>query len=450
MENLPKESETIAARRAIRLAEKLSQARESLRERRSWWSNVLTEVIALILVFTLNLYLVMPFFGSSVSDTFFSGPVFPVLAKFIEVFNIPLSYAIQIVNIIFFLLFPISLYFMVKFITHRKIVAIVAVLLSSLPFYPFGYVRLTSAFIGSDAAHIAGLSIIPIALLTLIKFIREGGIKYLIIASISSALVALTSPFAFMTYGMLAFILAFSETLLGKGRLKIFRTGIVFLFAGGLNSFWYNPSFFFWMLMGPLGHDIRLTVSKLFPISFYTLPVLATFGYLLFDRKPNLQPIFIAGFYTISFALIALAGGGIFPSHPSRYIAELGLSLSMLAAILAVKLFEYLKSLNFLVMKKFSKALVFNSITVLLLLFLMSAIFLGRKNLVSASNVLGAWEGIDKGEIWEAKDRFRGASSLLGHAITGATIISLAFVGVISKKAEPQEKDLKNDNLQEN
>jgi len=436
-EKVPEESETIAARRAKRFSDKLKKARSQVGIGRAWWSSSGLEVLIVLLIFVLNLYLVFPFFGKSSPDAFFSGPVIPLLAKIVEFLRVPIPYSIQVVNIFFFIVFPLSLYLFVKYVTERKLVALLAVLIASLPFYPFGEVRVAAALFGVDSAHIASLSVIPIALYGLISFIRKGGTVNLIVASVASSLVALISPFGFMTYLIFAGFAGFSEMLLGRGRVKIFRLLAILLFSAGLISFWYNPGFFVWMISGPLGSDIRSTIARLIPISLFTIPILGAFGYLLFDRKPNLQPIFLASFFTIAFAIIAVAGGGIFPSHPSRYVPELGISLSMLIAIATVKLIELVKlsdskRLSFLT--KVNKQLFANGFLAVVVLILVGSIIGGRSRLAeNHDNILGLWTGVERGKIWKARDSFRGFSTYLGYAITGGSVIGLGLISKMKK-----------------
>lgn len=440
-DEVPKESETIAARRAKRLSDKLKKAREQVGIGRARWSSGVLEVLIVLLIFVLNFYLVSPFFGKSAPDAFFSGPVIPLLAKIVELFRIPISYSIQVVNIFFFITFPLSLYLFVKFVTERKLIALLAVLIASLPFYPFGEVRVTAALIGVDSAHIASLSVIPIALYGVISFIRKGRTANLIVASVFSSLVALISPFGFMAYLIFAGFVGFSEMLLGRGRVKIFRLLAILFFSAGLISFWYNPGFFIWMISGPLGLDIRSTISRLIPISLFTIPILGAFGYLLFDRKPNLQPVFLATFLTIAFAIMAVAGGGIFPSHPSRYVPELGIALSMLIAIGIVKFIDFIKlsgtkRLTFLT--KINKQVFANGILVLVVLALVGSIIGGRSRLTKNQNsVLGLWTEVERGDIWKAKDRFRGFSTYLGYAITGGSAVGLGLISKMKKTVTP-------------
>ena len=55
MENaIPKETETIAARRAARISEKIKKARGSVIIGKGWWSNKVLEVATLVLIFLLK------------------------------------------------------------------------------------------------------------------------------------------------------------------------------------------------------------------------------------------------------------------------------------------------------------------------------------------------------------------------------------------------------------
>lgn len=432
--SIPKETETIAARRAVRLAEKLKKARENISVAKAWWSNAISEMGILLLIFLLNFYLIYPFFGTTAPDNTFSGPVMPLLIKLVELFGVEVAYAIQIVNIFFFLALPFSFYLFIRSVTERKLAAVLAALFITLPFYPFAQIRVSASLQGNDAAHIASLVVVPIALLGLFSFVRKGGAINLIIASLASATVALISPFGFMTYLIFAFISTFSEVLLGRGRLKMFRFGVVLLFTGGLNSFWYNPAFFSWMIAGPMGGDIRATVLKLIPISFFVLPVLGVFGYLLFDRKPVLQPVFLASFYTMAFLAIAIAGGGVFPSHPSRYAFELGMSLAFLLSIVIVRVADFFRLADIPRLAKLKKQVVANTIIVVIVLLLVVGVIIGKNRLSEEDvRVLGIWDGVEKGEIWQAKDRFGGVSLYSGYAITGLSILGLGTLGIRNK-----------------
>jgi len=436
VENLiPQESETIAAKRAIRLSEKLRRAGEGLKGRNAWWSDGPLELLGLAFIFSLNFYLVVTFFGTSAPDIPYSGPVIPLFAKMVEFAGVPFSYAVQIVNAVFYLFFPLTYYMFVKKVTGRKLISLLVVLFASLPLYPFALVRAAGAFIGGDGPHMASLTLVPLAIYGLLGFIREGGMRNLIIASVSSGIIALISPFGFLTFALFAGITAFSEMLLGTGRLKVIRLLLVLIFAGALNSFWYNPAFFYWMITGPMGEDIRVTVSRLIPTSFFIIPILAAFGFLLFDRRPSLQPVFLASFFTIAFFLIVIAGGGLFPSHPSRYSAEFGIALSFLLGVGIVKFAEFLKFSDHKIFGKINATIFANALIVFVFVILVLGVILGRESVVLAEEkVLGIWTGFDKGELWTSRENFDGTPSFFGYSITGSAILTLAFLGIKSRQ----------------
>lgn len=422
MENIPKETETIAAKRSLRLAEKIRHAKEKIVNENSWWNTTGLELAILTIIFLLNSYSIYHYFGTTTSsDTFFSGPIIPLLAKLITFFGVPLINSFQLVNIMFFLLFPFSFYYLIKAITGRKISAFLSVLVASLPFYPLSKTRVLAALNGMDGAHIASLALICLSILALYYFLKKGGAKNLALTSLLSALVVLISPFGFLIYFIFSVLLTFSEVLLGNGRLKIFRLISALFFAITLVTFWYNPSFLFWMLTGDLGEEVRRTISKLIPISLFAVPTVTILGYLLFDRKPNLQPIFLASFFTISFVLISFAGGGIFPSHPSRYVPELGISLAYLISIILLKAYESLPFFN-------SHRLLAKGILTTVFISLVTGIILGKDNLIPNQDVLGLWTGVEKGVIWQEKEKFNGLSSIIGVGITFFSIFFLSFI----------------------
>jgi hypothetical protein len=299
----------------------------------------------------------------------------------------------------------------------------------------FGRTRILGMFFGQDGPHIVSLTIIPLALYFLISYLKSSSVKNLVFSGLSAALVALTSPFGLFTYLFFAGIFTFSEILLGQGRAKTLRFFLILLLTGALCSFWYNPSFFFWMLTGPMGSDIRLMISKLLPISFFALPVLATFGYLLFDRRPNLQPLFIASFCTIVFFIITAVGGNLVPSSPVRYRAEMGVAASFFAAFLFVQLIEFVK-FRFIKEKfkgKFYSFLVNSLNPVLGIVFLAAGLFIRDIMIYDSTDILGVWTDVQKGSVWVARDNFIGIHAYCGYAITAAAIAILIYLIVKDK-----------------
>ncbi len=432
-ENIPKEEEKISAIRAARVSEKIRQAKLGLLARRAWWSDGPLEDAVLLLVLFLNFYLIFPLIGKEAPIVTFSGPVIPVLTNLLSsLINSPFYYSLQIVYIVFFLAFPVTFYFLIKKLTNRKLIAFFACLFSTIPIYMLGRTRLMSMFFGQDGPHVVSLTVIPVALYFLIIYLKEGSIKDLIYAGLSAALVALISPFGFLNYLIFAGIFTFSEILLGQGRTKILKFLLILVTAGALSAFWYNPSFFIWMLTGPMGSDIRSMVSKLLPVSFFAIPILATFGYLLFDRKPNLQPLFIVSFCTIAFFIITVAGGNLVPSSPARYRTELGITVSFLAAFLFVSLIELFK---FRVIKVNLTGKVWDFLSNLVVpalgvAFLVTGILIRDVMIYDSTDVLGIWTEIPKGSVWVARDNFMGYHAYIGYSITAIALGALIYLAV--------------------
>ena len=291
--------------------------------------------------------------------------------------------------------------------------------------------ELSSGF-RSESPYIASLSILPIALIVLLKFLREGGVKNLVWVSAVAAFTALISPFGIFVFVITSVVTTFSEMLLGDGRIKIMRLLTVFLFSASLCSFWYNPGLFFWMITGPLGSEIRAMLAHVIPISFFAVPIMACLGYLLFDRKPNLQPFFLAFFYSLVFLIIVIAGGGFVPSNPGRYVPMLGICLAFLIGIAGLMGFENLHT------SKFSRFIPFSGskdmFLVLISLGLITFIITGRSQVIeSEDNVLGIWTDVQKGDIWVARDKFDVTNAVPGYLISALGAGTLVY---LSRKKE--------------
>lgn len=435
MDNVPKETETIAVKRTNRIASKVELARKQFGEQVAWWNNAIVEMLTVAFLFALTVFTVLPFFQHTLADIPFSGPVIPFLVKILEFFSLNENEATLSVLLVFYIFFPFSYYLFVRWITRRKLAAYIATLFISLPLFPFARTRIIDGLLGNDASHVASLTLVPLALYGILSFVRQGRMANLVIASVASAFVALTSPFSFFAFAFFAGVCTFSEILLGEGRLKIARLFTVIFFAASLCSFWYHPAFFYWMVVGPMGEDVRNVLGKLLPISFFTAPVLGVFGFLLFDRRENLQPLFLATFSTVVFALIVVAGGGFVPSHPVRYAAELGLSTALLMGVVGLHFLDALRLGK--LPKIHGSPVLANVMIVLIVLTSLVSVILGQRELINEQQkVLGIWTDVSKGQIWKARDNFDGFSTLAGYAITATAIGALVYLEKNNKKMQ--------------
>jgi predicted neutral ceramidase superfamily lipid hydrolase len=173
-------------------------------------------------------------------------------------------------------------------------------------------------------------------------------------------------------------------------------------------------------------------VSKLLPVSFFAIPILTTFGYLLFDRKPSLQPLFIVSFCTIVFFIITVAGGNLVPSSPARYRTELGIAVSFFAAFLFVYLIEFLKFrvIEAKLAGKFWTVLANLVSPTMGAIFLITGIFIRDPMIYDSEDVLGIWTEVQKGSVWVARDNFMGYHAYIGYSITALAIGVLIYLAV--------------------
>jgi len=390
----------------------------------------LAQTLALSLLFVLTLFLLYPFFGKEDQFNVFSAPLLPFLAQMISPF-LPYPYAIRLWLLAFLAFSPFSFYLFARELSGRKMIAFLASLLTLLPIGFFLQARVNMGLLGEDGAHIASLTFIPLICLLLLRFLRRGGYKSGIFAALGFTLVALTSPLGLFTLFCFSLVIVFSEILLGEGRLKILRFLMVLLLSGGFSAFWYNPKFLLLTIYSPQGRLVKETLSQLFPLSFFVLPILGTFGYLLFENRSHLQPIFIAIFWTFVFSLLSLEVG-VSVSSPSRFQAGLGLAVAFLAGIVIVSLFDFMRLSSLLEkIQVFKKSKEFISFAILSCIFgsILLLIILGAKEIQpDYFSVLGFVSPENTAGIWEIRQKTSPLENILGYGITGLT---LSFVGFI-------------------
>lgn len=428
---IPDESKTIVSLRKDRLNNRKKQMLDRLRMSRAWWSGGQIEFLSLLFVFLLNLYIIYPFFGTYSEPVTFSGPVIPVLVNMLSVFGTPFYYSLRILSIIFYLGLPLTFYVLVKYVTGRKMAAFLATMMLSLPVSPFALSRINYSLLGSESPHFISLTVIPVAVYFLLHFLKEGGLRNLIFCALFSSLVVLISPSGFFMLLIFSILATFSEMLLGHGRLKFIRMIIILVVVAGLVSFWYNPHYSLSLFLGDQGKEGRTTVMKLVPISMFSLPVLAVFGFLLFDRKPEMQPIFLASFFTLVFWIISAVGGNFSSSGNLSYVSEFGFSLSLLLGILIIKSIEYARSsakiLALFERFKIPKLLLNGGLLVILLIGMVAWTILGGRNLHNnylqdTSQVLGVSNNV----LWEERSgSIAGLQAIWGYVLTLATVAFL-------------------------
>lgn len=395
-----------------------------------YWAS-LGEMTGLIVLILLNFLVLLPFFGAGDESNVFSAPLVPFLADLL-VFAVPPDYAVRIWLLAFLIFAPLAWYFFVKEISGRKIIGLITALIMSLSFNGFLPARIQLGLLGQDGGQIASLSIIPIVGLAFLKFIRNGHFSAAVFSALGMALVALSSPFGLFILMIYGIIIAFSEMLLGLGRLKMARLLVIIVMAFGFSAFWYHPKFLLLTILSPGGQQVWAAFSKLIPISFFLVPLLAIFGFLFFENRAHLQGLFIAVFLTIIFALLYL-GTGISNSSPSRFLPALGISSAYLIASLSGLVFDFLRSAQKIghwnMEVRLRQWLAFGFIIVFVcslgLTVLVSGLRLGETFL--DSSVLGVMTENRTG-IWEIKEKTTLGETIIGYGITLFTVLTTTLL----------------------
>ncbi len=236
---------------------------------------------------------------------------------------------------------------------------------------------------------------------------------------------ALTSPIGLLVLTTFMVVITFSEMLLGRGRLKFFRFLIVILLAGGFSAFWYHPKFVILTIQSSQGQFVKKTIFNLLPVSFFLMPVLGVIGFLLFENRPQLQPMFIAFFLSFAFGLFSLGAGVVHP-FPSRFLPAFGILVAFLVGFVIVGLFDFLrfspKIKKFRGLALHRKKAAFGLMGLVWVLII--AMYFSRSEglwELAETQVLGLSEEHKVG-IWEIKEQTTRLDSLIGYGVTGLTV----------------------------
>jgi len=392
------------------------------------------EAIWLAVILLANLLLLLPFYGEPDKSNVFSAPLVPLFTSISGLVMEP-DYGVRFWLLNFLAVFPVPFYLFVREVTKKRLVAALASLIASLPTGLFLSLRVEAALYEGDGARVASMTLVFLVCWLLVRFLREGQFGYGLGTGLGVTLVALTSPLGLLIMFCFALTITFSEMILGNGRLKLFRFLTVFVIAGGLSAFWYNPKFLWLVFTSPQGLMFRKTVANLLPLSFFLLPLLATFGFLTFENRPQLQPLFLAVFFTIIFALLSW-GGHQGLSLPTRYLAALGVSLAFLMGILIDQLWQGLARIPLLRSKigffwrDYASHLTVGVMIALLFFSFTSDIkgLIDEEVLsVRTGEVLGISD-VERTGMWAVRERVDWRENLVGRTISLATIGGISWL----------------------
>ncbi|MFZ5366475.1 MAG: hypothetical protein ACOZBZ_04290 [Patescibacteria group bacterium] len=259
---------------------------------------------------------------------------------------------------LFYAMTPVSLYFLVRFLTGRSLVGFLAGLFYSflpsagflLPqvggtasVYEHAPWRLLTLILYGEGGHIVGLFFLPLALLFFVKAIKESSWQNVFLASFLTGLLALANIIALIGFAAMLAIILVIEFIGGDWLKKLGRAGIVFLLSFGLVAFWYNPSFAKASLSigtGGVGGGVG-DYFRSFPLIFLIAPVFFLLAVL--GKQKVFKSILIGGGWVLIFFVAAyfwFNGRTMFLPQPNRYLPEMDMGTALLISWGAILLIE--------------------------------------------------------------------------------------------------------------
>lgn len=280
----------------------------------------------------------------------FSTPFIPFISQqFANIIQLDWSVIASSLIISLYALGALSFYFFVFALTKRHLPAIITSLLSMVPVIPFSNQapeRLSLALLQEDGAHVAAFSLSILALTAFFVYLRKEKIAHLIVFTLISFVVILLSFFATFVLWIMMLFLALSEMLVGQGKLKVKRFGIGILSTFGLLVIVYNVSIVK-MLVSSEGQTTLAVVTNFIPLTFFLIPLFGTFFFLIFDRRPQLQSLFLSLVLTLLFGIlhvVRLSLVDVSLLDQDRYATELSFGLPFFLAIVVTWLFDFART----------------------------------------------------------------------------------------------------------
>lgn len=296
----------------------------------------------------------------------FQNPLMPhlvVLLKFIFSFA-TLSGLVKILTAIFYLAVPVGTYFFVRSLAKKEFTALLSALIFSTPpflliwlpgvrgvFEEFGFISWPTYMISNQASamsHFLALTLICFISILFLNTLRKFNFKHVFWTAVLMVVLGLANLVGLLALLIILVILLASEAVLDHPGQKIRRALLIFLTFFGLSLFWFNFANLSHLYRNTEFGGILKNLLSALPLAFVVVPILATLLFLIFDRKPKLQILFISLTWVLVFGGILAAAGfwqkNITP-FPSMLLPELILGTSILIA--------YLFSLLILALKNF-------------------------------------------------------------------------------------------------
>ncbi|MFC1943915.1 hypothetical protein ACFLX5_00180 [Chloroflexota bacterium] len=267
----------------------------------------------------------------------------------------------HILSALFYILTPVSLYFMARYLFRRQLIATsAAIIYSVLPSFCYIFSEVRADDISHDYApwqlqvltyygegpHISALAVTPIAVVLFLRLLRKPTLPRYIWAALAVSAVALFNLIGLFALSLILAVVLFSEVVAGDARRKLL-TGIgCALLSLGLVAAWYNPSF--------IGASLSFGGEW---VSIYTIAVALALGLLVMAAlfvtlygRMGIQPYFVIGGWALVFLVIALlyfAFDISLAPQPKRYMPELNMAAAALGGAAVGLLYDRLRKSAF-------------------------------------------------------------------------------------------------------
>lgn len=307
----------------------------------------------------------------------FYTPVLPVLVAALKVFSgVSFWQVYRWVSGAGVVLGPVSLFFLIYWLTKNKIAALASGFIYSIIPNVFNFIlasgevrkdsftpefvdprRLVNLARWGEGPHIFSLVFLPLSVLFYFKSLKDRKASSILLAALFTCLTALTNAVGLYALALFLFS-AFLVEIFFKPKRRtenLLVTALVALFAYGLAAFWYNPSFI-GTFFGEGGGILRGWVN-LFPWGWFFL-VIGAFIVLLILKK-LVKDAAAASVLLWTLALFAIVGTYYFSAPPEffkerielapqalRYMTEIDMGMAALVGLVIGFLAKRLSAKN--------------------------------------------------------------------------------------------------------
>lgn len=297
----------------------------------------------------------------------FYTPVFPFLELFFKgIFNFSFSQAYRIIVALSYILAPLTFYFLVRYLTKRKIAALIAALFFSLaPSVTYWIEDIGSIASNFSLApwrfivinyygqgtHSLALVFIPLAGLCFLHTLRRANLKNILISTLLIGLIGLIDPFSLLALFLLLFTLLFSEVLLSDDTAqRRVRTSLLTLIISlGFLAFWYNWTFIKNFFSFNQGKEITQTYLGIIPYAILIIPWVIIMIFYIFGSRKKLQSLFIGvGWFTLNFIIIYAYyfWDKKIVLEANYYLPELDMAIALMVGVVIMMFYDWMGKLR--------------------------------------------------------------------------------------------------------